>query len=115
MNLWLDDIRHPVEAVHFGWRCDLDWTRCKSVADAVHAVTYSEDEWMNASLDHDLGAYSVDGGDGINLVKWMATHNIWPALSVRVHSFNPVGKQNMLSDIDRYGPYTIGGSDWRGV
>ena len=51
------------------------------------------------SLDHDLGEEKT----GYDVVKFMAEENIWPSV-VKVHSMNPVGRDNMLSVINRYKP-----------
>ncbi|MCD8356330.1 MAG: hypothetical protein LUE11_07145 [Clostridia bacterium] len=46
-------------------------------------------------LDHDAGDFAADGGDYIRLLDWLeATERNYP---IRVHSMNPVGKQNMLA------------------
>ena len=51
-------------------------------------------------LDHDLGDYAKDGGDGIELVKWLIeTERFYP---ISLHTMNPVGRDNMLALIDRY-------------
>ena len=51
-------------------------------------------------LDHDLGDYAKDGGDGIKLVDWLAeTKKFYP---IKLHTMNPVGRENMQREIDRY-------------
>ncbi|MGH3430932.1 MAG: cyclic-phosphate processing receiver domain-containing protein [Mycobacteriales bacterium] len=45
----------------------------------LHDCTY-------ASLDHDLGDYAEDGGDGYRLVLWMVEPDRWPGNGIRVHS-----------------------------
>lgn len=49
-------------------------------------------------LDHDLGAYAWDGGDGIELMKWLLESQIYP--KVKFHTMNPVGRQNMQAILD---------------
>ena len=106
MKLWLDDIRPAPSG----------WLHAHSVNEAIaamqaHAVTH-------VSLDHDLGDYSGDDGEGTRLVLWMAEHDRWPSTGIRVHSANPPGMRRMLADIDRYGPfpvaYTHERGDWSG-
>lgn len=63
---------------------------------------------VEASLDHDLGDYAYDGGDGYRLIDWMAEHGTWPSLRLTVHSGNPIGADRMLGTVDRYGPYSPG-------
>jgi hypothetical protein len=96
MRLWLDDIRLPPP----GWR------RAHSVNEAIRLLSDHDCEW--ASLDHDLGDYADDGGDGYRLVLWMAETQTWPTRGVRVHSANAPGLSRMLKDIDHYGPYPRG-------
>lgn len=94
MFLWLDDVRPaPV-----GWTC------ARNVDHAVTCMMSGEVE--AASLDHDLGDQFPFGGDGTKFTDWMAEHDCWPYLGIRVHSSNPVGSSAMLATIDRYGPYT---------
>lgn len=97
MKLWLDDVR-PVP--------DSTWTLFHSVKNLVEflqAVVVEEIEEI--SLDHDLGDYADQGGDGYYAVLWMAEHNQWPK-TFTVHSANEVGARRMLGVADRYGPYT---------
>jgi len=93
MKLWLDDVRPEPPG----------WTRAHSVAEAIAYL--SAGEVTCASLDHDLGDHEADGGDGINVVDWMAEHGVWPVDGVTVHSANPVGRDRMLATIRRYSPY----------
>lgn len=63
----------------------------------------------NASFDHDLGP----GMNGYQLVLYLAERsedpdfpmNYWPKNKPMIHSANPVGRENMESVIERYGPY----------
>lgn len=102
MNLWLDDIRPAPDG----------WIHVKSVNDAINWM--SENEFDLASLDHDLGDYSDQGGDATKLTDWMAENNVWPTKGIQVHSANPVGVQTMLRTIDNYSPYPVGYGSRRG-
>ena len=52
-------------------------------------------------VDHDLGDYAYDGGDGVKLLDWLeATGRNYP---IRIHSMNVVGVQNMRRIIERNG------------
>ena len=52
-------------------------------------------------VDHDLGDYAKDGGDGVKLLDWLEeTGRNYP---IRIHSANPVGVQNMRRIIERNG------------
>lgn len=93
VDLWLDDLRPAPEG----------WTLVRSVNEAI--LLLATGTVLRASLDHDLGEFAVDGGDGFRLVDWMAEHDVWPPGGVLIHSANPVGRARMQATIDRYGPY----------
>lgn len=97
IKLWVDDARPTPDG----------WVGVHSVRDAIRVMRTEEVEF--ASLDHDLGDFSVHGGDGVALTDWMARHGCWPAGGLAVHSANPVGAQTMLATVDRYGPYVRAG------
>jgi hypothetical protein len=103
MKLWLDDIRP----------CPEGYTHARSVNEAIRLLEQHECEY--ASLDHDLGEFSEDGGDGFKVVLWMAEHDRWPTSGICVHSANPPGMMRMLADVDRYGPYPPGNGIRRGT
>lgn len=92
-RLWLDDVRPAPDG----------WVHAKSVNAAVNLL--STGTVVEASLDHDLGDYAHDGGDGYKVVDWMAENDVWPADGVRCHSGNPVGRERIEGVITRYGPY----------
>lgn len=96
VRLWLDDLRAAPPG----------WVHVASVNGAIEVLKTRPVSL--ASLDHDLGVHAVNGGDGVALVDWMAEHGGWPTEGVRIHSFNPIGAQNMLRTIDRYSPYPLG-------
>ena len=96
MKLWLDDIRP----------CPDGYLHARSVNEAIKLLQEHGCEY--ASLDHDLGDYAEDGGDGFKLVLWIAEHDGWPTKGIRVHSANAPGMRRMLADIDHYGPYQPG-------
>lgn len=103
--LWLDDLR---PAPH-------GWVWVKSVNEAIEAVLCASGRSItHMSLDHDLGEYAHDGGDGAIFTDWLAEHGHWPA-GIRVHSANPVGVAAMLSTVDRYSPLPIGYTNSRGA
>jgi hypothetical protein len=115
MKLWLDDLRVAPPG----------WTRAVNMAEAQKLVEEHQIEEM--SLDHDLGAmppcyecqFGADACDmgvdscrcdchrqlqptGYDFCKWMAETGRWPSTKPRIHSQNPVGRQNMQAVIDRY-------------
>lgn len=92
MRIWLDDIR----PAPFGWY------HAHSVNEAKTFIMEAEEKRVNVELDldHDLGDYAKDGGDGIELVNWLAkTGRFYP---VKIHTMNVVGRMNMQAVIDRY-------------
>ena len=91
MKLWIDDCRSAPEG--YKWR--------KSVNTAKRFIM--EMELMNKpfhsapieviDIDHDAGDFASDGGDYIELLKWLeATKRNYP---IRIHSMNVVGRMNM--------------------
>lgn len=92
LKLWLDDIR-PAPA---------GYIQANSVNEAKDMIQRAEKRNMQVELDldHDLGDYAYDGGDGIKLVLWLAeTERYYP---VNLHTANPVGCMNMQAIVDRY-------------
>ena len=102
MKLWVDDVREAPQ----GYR----WVR--SVYEAKVAIRNSE-TMLKASggkvyyqielidIDHDAGDFASDGGDYIKLLDWLEeTGRSYP---IRIHSMNPVGRENMRAIIRRNG------------
>lgn len=94
MKLWIDDVREPPN----GYR----WAR--SVNEAKIIIRDYE-TMLKASggkvryqielidIDHDAGDFAKDGGDYIKLLDWLErTGRNYP---IRIHSMNPVGRENM--------------------
>lgn len=95
MKIWLDDVRPTPDG----------WVRCYSVNEFLKLMEQHGAAIEAASLDHDLGEFHDDGGDGFKAVLWMAEFDVWPQ-EIKVHSANPVGVERMLGIIDHYGPYS---------
>ena len=92
MKIWLDDVRPAPEG----------YTHCHSVREAIEAIEKGEktEEIEIVDCDHDLGDYACDGGDGIKLLDWLVERGtLYP---VRLHTMNPVGRENMQRIINRY-------------
>lgn len=93
MKLWLDDLR-PVPTGYAG---------AKSVNEAIFLITTAEKQNETIEcldLDHDLGDYFCDGGDAIKLLDWLVERGtLYP---IRIHTANPVGRDNMERMINRY-------------
>lgn len=110
--LWVDDLRPAPE----GW----DWAQNYSTAIRL----LEQHNYHTVSLDHDLnswhGAAATPGGEiacdrlhgsvertGYHVALWMVEHSIFPQ-TVRVHTMNPVGGQNIMQLLQRYHPNGAG-------
>lgn len=92
MKIWLDDLRPAPEG--FVW--------CRSVNEAKRLILRAIEPITLVDCDHDLGDYAYDGGDGIKLLDWLAETGRF--LPVRIHTMNPVGRENMERLLQRYWP-----------
>lgn len=122
MKLWVDDVRPAPDG----------YTHCKSVNEAISLIEASDTHiercmkrgyelFLNRDykgrnkcyahankwdvelidIDHDAGEYANDGGDYIKLLDWLEeTGRNYP---IRIHSINPVGRENMRAIIRRNG------------
>ena len=109
MKLWIDDVRPAPEGYY----------RVLSVNDAKYIIKIAERRydigtkifWEGVikhelpieliDIDHDAGDYTNDGGDYIKLLDWLeGTGRNYP---IRIHSMNPVGRENMRAIIRRNG------------
>ena len=97
MKLWIDDVRPAPEG--FIW--------CKTVEEAkaaicvleLHTTVNESNRITLIDTDHDAGDYASMGGDYIKLLDWLeATNRSYP---IRIHSMNPVGRENMRAIIRR--------------
>ena len=98
---------------------DGEWAR--TAAEAVALLKTGKVEC--ASLDHDLAPEhypfsmgnseippAAGAGTGYDVILWLeANPQFWPPGGVKVHSFNPVGRERMQVVVDRhYGKSNIG-------
>ena len=102
--IWLDDVRPfgggGIHALH-----DYDCYTVRSVNEAIDIITSCEPahEKFILNLDHDLGDYAKDGGDGYKLVEWLIeTGRNTNNYQVCCHSMNPVGKEHIIGLRNRY-------------
>jgi hypothetical protein len=92
MKIYLDDVRIAPKG----------YVLAKSVNQAIRLIEqYEKTEKIELiDLDHDLGDYAKDGGDGIKLLDYLVENQkFYP---VKLHSMNPVGRDNMQRVINRY-------------
>jgi hypothetical protein len=102
MKLWIDDVRPAPE----GYRTVRSVNEAKEIFLANELMyrlsggkIYYEIELID--IDHDAGDFANDGGDYIKLLDWFeATGRNYP---IRIHSMNPVGRENMRAIIRRNG------------
>ena len=95
MKIWLDDIRPAPNG----------YLHCHSVNEAIELIKTTKEPIELLDLDHDLGDYAFDGGDGIKLLDYLAeTEQYYP---VKLHTMNPVGRENMQRLINRPISYHI--------
>lgn len=104
MKLWIDDLRPAPEGYV--------WVR--SVNEAKNFIISLESyengsldeldfDWLDdytpgthlLDIDHDAGDFACDGGDYIKLLDWL--EETGRNFVIRIHSMNPVGRQNMLA------------------
>lgn len=94
MKLWIDDVRPAPEG--YIW--------CRSVNEAKLKIVESIQLRFSKpfiDIDHDAGDYAYDGGDYIKLLDWLEYMNY--DVTIRIHSMNPVGVENMRRIIKRNG------------
>lgn len=108
MKIWIDDIR-PAPKGYV-------WVKTVNKAKSIIAKMENENRQIKEEswgckfpltelevidIDHDAGEYVSQGGDYIELLKWLeGTKRNYP---IRIHSMNPVGVQNMRAIIQRNG------------
>lgn len=107
MKIWIDDIRPAPEG--YIWY--------KSVNEAKYDIfgiqMYDWDDSVEQEkielidIDYDAGEFANDGGDYIELLKWLESKDIQEnrkrEYNIRIHSMNSVGVENMRRIIERNG------------
>jgi hypothetical protein len=88
MNLWVDDMRSPPVETS---RDTYYWV--KTFDGAVTMLSNSEFLYDVVHLDFDLG----EGPNGLDVLKWMHENDKWTL--IRIHTQNPVGRQQMIDYI----------------
>lgn len=62
------------------------------------------DDTILIDLDHDAGDYIKDGGDYIEILNWLEHEGIVDTgYFFHIHSYNPVGVENMRRIIEHNG------------
>lgn len=101
MYLWVDDLRHPPKDGN-------DWLWARSVRQAETAIMLyerqSSQDAIYIDLDHDAGDYAFDGGDYIEVLKWLEREQLPDTgYTFHLHTMNPVGRDNMRTIINYNG------------
>lgn len=107
-KLWIDDRRQPPEEEPTYTLDKSGWLWCRSTNEAITAIRMY-DRSFNAEtilidLDHDSGIYHNEGGDYINILKWLeVTGMVDTGYFFHIHSMNSEGVQNMRAIIEHNG------------
>ena len=103
--IWLDDVR-PIDKKYDSYVRYGTYADPKSVNAAIYWIEEAKKwgyKYFMLDLDHDLGDHADDGGDGIKLLDWLVqTGRTTSNYQIRLHTMNPVGRENMQRTIDRY-------------
>ena len=94
-KIYLDDVREVPEG----------FIGTKSVNETIGLIEWLESEGVVITLldlDHDLGEYANDGGDGIKLLDYLVENGKF--YHVNLHTFNWVARGNMQRMLDRFWP-----------
>ena len=111
---WIDDIRPVPEHYMEDYNVNrVIWSH--SVNEAIQNwmlwnTLYEHDDIqiVRIDLDHDAGDYANDGGDFINFLNWLEMMHVdMTKYKWHIHSFNPVGRQNMRQIIEKNGAYCL--------
>ena len=98
-NIWLDDVRPMPQDGEFNVRCS-NFYEFKAIIDLANDVGI---EIECISFDHDLG----EGKTGMDCVKYLVQmdmdHTVLDShFEFKVHSANPVGKENIQEYLAQY-------------
>lgn len=102
MKIWVDDVRPAPDG--YVW--------CQTVNEVKHVITniFSLHHIHHTAnlprielldLDHDAGDLARWGGDYIKILDWLEKQQ-W-SIPVRLHTMNPVGRENMRRIIQKNG------------
>lgn len=95
IKLWLDDVRPAPDGYY----------HCHSVNEMITKIYECERNAIKIDildLDHDLGEFAEDGGDGIKLIDYLVENEKY--YPIKLHTMNPIGYENMKRSINHYFP-----------
>ena len=99
MRLWIDDT-HPAPT---------GFVQVKTANEAKAAIrcyerTFSGEDTIVISLDHDADESAQDGKDYIEVLNWLESEGIVDTgYFFHIHSMNPIGVENMRRIIQKNG------------
>ena len=97
MKLWVDDVRPAPD----GYYRVAITSVFLAIAFIETTEKFGDNDIELIDLDYDAGEYAKYGGDYIKLLDWLEqTNRNYP---IRIHSMNPVGRENMRRIIQRNG------------
>ena len=101
IKVWIDDVRPKPADYNLAFH---------SVNDVIAYLNVIRSNAVRVLLDfdHDAGEFISDGGDYIRILDWIEEKGFIPAnpeihLLFRIHSANPVGRENMRRVIEKNG------------
>lgn len=103
MKLWIDDCRPAPEG--YEWCKSVKEAKKKIIECLTIGIMLQQEPPLPLEIldmDHDAGDYYSDGGDFIEILKWFEKTKT-PCPSIRIHSMNPVGVENMRRIIQKNG------------
>ena len=102
MKLWVDDVR-PAPNGYVWYKSVNEAQKAIFNYEIMYAVSGCKEFYKIEliDIDHDAGDYASEGGDYIKLLDWLEeTGRNYP---IRIHSMNPVGRENMRRIIQKNG------------
>lgn len=102
MRLWVDDVRPAPEG--YVWCKSVNEAKtmilCANMMGDLECTDYIPYITL-IDLDHDAGDYVKFGGDYIEILNWLEKMG-W-SFNIRLHTMNPVGRENMRRIIQKNG------------
>lgn len=100
MKLWVDDLRPAPPG--YTWIKSVDMAKVMIQSNGL--VNRNGSVWYidELNLDHDAGDFACNGGDYIEILKWMEQKGI-NDIPIHLHTQNPVGRMNMRAIIEHNG------------
>lgn len=93
IEIWLDDEKDA----------PLGYVQCRSVNEAIRVIEYCWENDIDIEVidcDCDLGGYSSDDGDAIELLDWLVSQKFMPP--IELHAVDSIGRNGMQRVIDRF-------------